>query len=143
MPETRITAVGNVVDDPDLRFTPSGAAVCNFRVASTPRNFNKVTQEWSDGDTLWLSCSVWREQAENAAATLSKGARVIVTGSLRMRPYETRDGEKRTSLELDVEDVGVALRFATATIQKVARPADPRHADVLVPAGAAADEPPF
>src|SRR3954464_2103740 len=103
--DTQITVVGNLVDDPELRFTPSGAAVANFRIASTPRTYDKQANEWKDGDTLWLSCSVWRQQAENVAESLQKGMRVIVTGRLKSRQYETREGEKRTSMEIEVEEV--------------------------------------
>lgn len=119
--ETLITVVGNCVDDPELRFTASGAAVANFRIASTPRTFDKTTQEWKDGDTLWLSCSVWRQQAENVAESLQRGMRVVVTGRLKTRQYETREGEKRTSVEIDVEEVGPSLKNATAKVTKATR----------------------
>lgn len=119
--ETLITVVGNCVDDPELRFTASGAAVANFRIASTPRTFDKTTQEWKDGDTLWLSCSVWRQQAGNVAESLQRGMRVVVTGRLKTRQYETREGEKRTSVEIDVEEVGPSLKNATAKVQKATR----------------------
>ncbi|MFE4263382.1 single-stranded DNA-binding protein [Streptomyces sp. NPDC056883] len=119
--ETTITLIGNLVDDPELRFTPSGAGVAKFRVASTPRIFDKTTNEWTDGESLFLTCSVWRHVAENVAESLTKGMRVIVTGRLRQRTYETNEGEKRTVYELDVEEVGPSLRNATAKVAKVQR----------------------
>jgi single-strand DNA-binding protein len=112
--ETVNTVVGNMVDDPELRFTPSGAAVANFTVASTPLTFDRQSNEWKDGDTLFLRCSVWREAAESVAESLTKGTRVIVQGRLVQRSYETREGEKRTVVELEVDEVGPALAFATA-----------------------------
>ena len=119
--ETVITVVGNLVDDPELRFTPSGAAVANFRIASTPRTFDKQTNEWKDGETLWLGCSVWRQAAENVAESLQKGMRVIVQGRLKSRSYETREGEKRTVFEIDVDEVGPSLKSATAKVNKTTR----------------------
>ncbi len=119
--ETVITVVGNLTDDPDLRFTPSGAAVANFTVASTARLFDKQTNEWKDGDPLFLRCSIWRQAAENVAESLQRGMRVIVQGRLKQRSYETREGEKRTVIELDVEEVGAALKYATAKITKTSR----------------------
>jgi single-strand DNA-binding protein len=119
--ETVITVVGNLVDDPELRFTPSGAAVANFRIASTPRTFDKQSNEWKDGDALFLSCSVWRQAAENVAESLQKGMRVIVTGRLTMRQYETREGEKRTATEIQVDEVGPALKYATAKVTRTTR----------------------
>jgi single-strand DNA-binding protein len=119
--ETVITVVGNLTDDPELRFTPSGAAVANFRVASTPRTFNRQTSTWEDGDPLFLSCSVWRQAAENAAESLQRGMRVVVTGRLKQRSYETREGEKRTVVELDVDEVGPSLRYATAKVTRTQR----------------------
>lgn len=119
--ETLVTVVGNLVDDPELKFTPSGAAVADFRIASTPRTFDKNTNEWKDGDTLFLSCAVWRQYAENVAESLQRGMRVIVQGRLKSRQYETREGEKRTAMEIDVEEVGPALRSATAKVTKSAR----------------------
>jgi single-strand DNA-binding protein len=119
--ETVITLVGNLVDDPELRFTPSGAAVANFRVASTPRTFDKQSGEWKDGESLFLSCSVWRQAAENVAESLQKGMKVIVSGRLKQRSYETREGEKRTVFEIDVDDVGPSLRNATAKVTKTTR----------------------
>jgi single-strand DNA-binding protein len=118
--ETVITVVGNLVDDPELRFTPSGAAVAKFRVASTPRTFDRQTNEWKDGESLFLTCSVWRQAAENVAESLQRGMRVIVQGRLKQRSYETTQGEKRTVYELDVDEVGASLRSATAKVTKTA-----------------------
>ncbi|MFN8106373.1 MAG: single-stranded DNA-binding protein [Nocardioidaceae bacterium] len=119
--ETVITVVGNLVDDPELRFTPSGAAVANFRIASTPRTFDKQSNEWKDGEALFLSCSIWRQAAENVAESLQKGMRVIVQGRLRQRSYETREGERRSVYELDVEEVGPSLKYATAQVTRAQR----------------------
>ncbi|HYJ69389.1 MAG TPA: single-stranded DNA-binding protein [Nocardioidaceae bacterium] len=119
--DTVITIVGNLVDDPELRFTPSGAAVANFRIASTPRIYDRQSGEWRDGDTLFLSCSVWRQAAENVAESLQKGMRAIVQGRLKSRQYETREGEKRTVFEIDVDEVGPSLRSATAKVAKTTR----------------------
>jgi single-strand DNA-binding protein len=119
--ETPITVVGNLTADPELRFTPSGAAVANFTVASTPRTFDRQTNEWKDQETLFLNCSVWRQAAENAAESLQRGMRVIVQGRLKARSYETREGEKRTVFEIDVEEVGPSLKMATAKVQKTSR----------------------
>ncbi|GAA3628993.1 single-stranded DNA-binding protein [Streptomyces fenghuangensis] len=116
--ETVITVVGNLVDDPELRFTPSGAAVAKFRVASTPRTFDRQTNEWKDGESLFLTCSVWRQAAENVAESLTRGTRVIVQGRLKQRSYEDREGIKRTVYELDVDEVGASLRNATAKVTK-------------------------
>ncbi|KND31702.1 single-stranded DNA-binding protein [Streptomyces acidiscabies] len=116
--ETVITVVGNLVDDPELRFTPSGAAVAKFRVASTPRTFDRQTNEWKDGESLFLTCSVWRQAAENVAESLQRGMRVMVQGRLKQRSYEDREGVKRTVYELDVEEVGPSLRSATAKVTK-------------------------
>ncbi|AZQ72538.1 single-stranded DNA-binding protein [Streptomyces abikoensis] len=116
--ETVITVVGNLVDDPELRFTPSGAAVAKFRVASTPRTFDRQTNEWKDGESLFLTCSVWRQAAENVAESLQRGMRVIVQGRLKQRSYEDREGVKRTVFELDVEEVGPSLKNATAKVTK-------------------------
>jgi single-strand DNA-binding protein len=116
--ETVITVVGNLVDDPELRFTPAGAAVAKFRIASTPRRFNKTTNEWEDGDALFLTCSVWRQAAENVAESLAKGVRVIVQGRLKQRSYEDGQGVKRTVYELDVDEVGPTLARATAKVTK-------------------------
>src|SRR5688572_323907 len=119
--DVNITVVGNLTDDPELRFTPSGAAVARFRVASTPRFLDRQSNEWKDGEPLFLQCQVWRQAAENVAESLHRGARVIVTGRLRQRSYETKEGEKRTVLELEVDEVGPSLRYATAKVQKMAR----------------------
>jgi single-strand DNA-binding protein len=119
--ETPITVVGNLTADPELRFTPSGAAVANFTVASTPRTFDKQTNEWKDQETLFLNCSVWRQAAENAAESLQRGMRVIVQGRLKARSYETREGEKRTVFEIDVDEVGPSLKMATAKVTKTTR----------------------
>ncbi len=119
--ETVITVIGNLTADPELRFTPAGAAVANFTVASTPRTFDRQSNEWKDGEALFLRCSVWREAAENAAESLVKGSRVIVSGRLRQRSYETKEGERRTVVELDVDEIGPSLRYATAKVTKTSR----------------------
>jgi single-strand DNA-binding protein len=119
--ETVITVTGNLVDDPELRFTPSGLPVAKFRVASTPRTFDRDTQEWKDGESLFLTCSVWRQVAENVAESLQRGMRVIVQGRLKQRSYEDREGVKRTVYELDVDEVGASLKSATAKVTKNAR----------------------
>ena len=119
--DTTITVIGNLVDDPELRFTPSGAAVANFRIASTPRTFDKASNEWKDGDSLFLSCSVWRQAAENVAESLTKGTRVIVSGRLKQRSYETKEGEKRTVYEIEVEEIGPSLRYASAKLNRNSR----------------------
>src|SRR5215218_2959513 len=119
--ETTITVIGNLTDDPELRFTPSGAAVAKFRIASTPRTLDRASGEWKDGEPLFLSCNVWRQAAENVAESLQRGARVIVTGRLKQRTYETREGEKRTVIELEVDEIGPSLRYATAKVQKMSR----------------------
>ena len=159
--DTTITLVGNLVDDPELRFTPSGAAVAKFRVASTNRFFDKNTNEWKDGDSLFLQCNIWRQAAENVAESLTKGMRVIVTGRLKQRSYETKEGEKRTVFEVEVDEVGPSLRNATAKVTRTQRaggtsgsaPAtdfndDPWAAASTSPAGggwgsSTTDEPPF
>ena len=171
--DTNITLIGNLTDDPELRFTPSGAAVAKFRVASTPRYLDRQTGEWKDGEALFLTCNVWRQAAENVAESLQRGTRVIVSGRLRQRTYETREGEKRTVFELEVDDIGPSLRYATAKVQKMSRssssggggggfgggnddpwasatPAPPGGGQSTAPAGAPAggggsfdDEPPF
>ena len=123
--ETIITVVGNLTGDPELRFTPSGAAVVNFTVASTPRTFDRQANEWKDGDTLFLRCSLWREAAENVAESLIKGTRVIVTGRLVQRSYETREGDKRTVVELQVDEVGPSLRYASAKVARAGRGGTP------------------
>src|SRR3954453_8023377 len=119
--DTTITVVGNLTNDPELRFTPSGAAVTSFTVASTPRYLDKQTNEWKDGDALFLRCSVWRQAAENVAESLVRGSRVIVTGRLKQRSYETKEGEKRTVVEVEVDEVGPSLRYATAKVNKTQR----------------------
>ncbi|MDY3128224.1 MAG: single-stranded DNA-binding protein [Corynebacterium sp.] len=116
--DTTITVVGNVVADPELRFTPSGAPVANFRVASTPRRYNSQTNQWEDGEAMFLTCNVWRQAAENVAETLSKGMRVIVQGRLKQRSYQTREGENRTVFEIDVDEVGPSLRYASASVNR-------------------------
>lgn len=149
--DTTITVVGNLTGDPELRFTPTGAAVANFTVASTPRFFDKQANEWKDGDALFLRCSVWRQAAENAAESLAKGARVIVVGRLRQRSYD-KDGQKRTIIECEVDEVGPSLKWATARVNKAERQgttsgygADgaPWAAGQGAPAGGSYDEPPF
>ncbi len=122
--ETVITVVGNLTADPELKFTQSGAAVANFTVASTPRSFDKQSGDWKDGEALFLRCSVWRQPAENVAETLTRGARVIVQGRLRQRSFETREGEKRTVVELEVDEIGPSLRYATATVNRATRSSD-------------------
>ncbi|WP_305788454.1 single-stranded DNA-binding protein [Symbioplanes lichenis] len=119
--ETTITVVGNLTDDPELRFTPSGAAVAKFRIASTPRTLDRQSNEWKDGEPLFLACNIWRDAAEHVAESLQRGARVIVQGRLRQRSYETREGEKRTVYELEVDEIGPSLRYATAKVQKMSR----------------------
>jgi single-strand DNA-binding protein len=119
--DTVITVVGNLTGDPELRFTPSGAAVANFTVASTPRTFDRQNNEWKDGETLFMRCSIWREAAENVAESLTKGMRVIVQGRLVQRSYETREGEKRTVVELQVDEVGPSLRYASAKVTRTQR----------------------
>jgi single-strand DNA-binding protein len=119
--DTVITVVGNLTADPELRFTPSGAAVANFTVASTPRTFDRQSGEWKDGEALFLRCNIWRQAAENVAETLTRGARVIVQGRLKQRSFETREGEKRTVIELEVDEVGPSLRYATASVTKASR----------------------
>lgn len=146
--ETTITVVGNLVADPELRFTPSGAAVANFTIASTPRTFDRATGEWKDGDALFLRASIWRQPAENVAESLTRGARVIVTGRLKQRSFETKEGEKRTVVELDADEIGPSLRFATATVNKATRKtetagtADDQWSSQPSPAGYD-DKPPF
>src|SRR6266568_671561 len=119
--DTQITIAGNLVDDPELRFTPAGQPVAKFRVASTPRFRDNSTGEWKDGDSLFLTCNVWRQAAENVAESLTRGMRVIVSGRLRQRSYETKEGEKRTVYEVEVDDVGPSLRNASAKVNRIAR----------------------
>src|SRR5206468_1578786 len=142
-----ITIAGNLVDDPELRFTPAGQPVARFRVASTPRFRDNSTGEWKDGDSLFLTCNVWRQAAENVAESLTRGMRVVVTGRLRQRSFETREGEKRTVVELEVDEIGPSLRYASAKVNKAERSGaseqNPReHAAVSGPAGVD-EEPPF
>ncbi|MCX5066607.1 single-stranded DNA-binding protein [Micromonospora lupini] len=141
--DTTITVVGNLTDDPELRFTPSGAAVAKFRVASTPRFMDKTTNEWKEGEPLFLACTAWRDMAEHIAESLQRGARVIVTGRLRQRSYETREGEKRTVIELEVDEIGPSLRYATAKVQKASRSGGPGSStgSAQAPAGSGFDDP--
>ena len=160
--DTTITMIGNLVDEPELRFTPSGAAVAKFRVASTPRYLDKATNEWKDGESLFLQCQIWRQAAENVAESLTKGMRVILSGRLKQRSYETKEGEKRTVFEVEVDEVGPSLRNATAKVTRTQRAAggaaapaaadtfgdDPWAAASTSPAGggwgtSTTDEPPF
>ncbi|MGG5258986.1 single-stranded DNA-binding protein [Phycicoccus avicenniae] len=119
--DTVITVIGNLTADPELRFTPSGAAVANFTVASTPRQFDRQSNEWKDGETLFMRCSIWRDAAENVAESLHRGTRVVVTGRLKSRSYDTKEGEKRTVMELEVDEVGPSLRYASAKVTKAER----------------------
>lgn len=119
--ETTITVIGNLTNDPELRFTPAGAAVANFTVASTPRTFDRNSNEWKDGESLFLRCSVWRETAENVAESLTKGMRVILSGDLKQRSYETKEGEKRTVIELEVQEIGPSLKYANAKVNRTQR----------------------
>ncbi len=139
--ETTITVVGNLTADPELRFTPNGAAVTSFTVASTPRTLDRASGEWKDGDPLFLRASIWRQAAEHVADSLTKGMRVIVVGRLKQRSFETREGEKRTVFELDVEEIGPSLRYATAKVTRAARgTGNPGTDAYTTPPG---DEPPF
>src|SRR5205085_10297310 len=119
--ETTITVIGNLTDDPELPVTPSDAAVAKFRIASTPRTLDRASGEWKDGEPLFLACNIWRDAAEHVAESLQRGSRVIVSGRLRQRSYETREGEKRTVIELEVDEIGPSLRYATAKVQKMSR----------------------
>ena len=119
--DTVITIIGNLTGDPELRFTPSGAAVANFTVASTPRQFDRTSNDWKDGETLFMRCSVWRDAAENVAESLQRGTRVLVSGRLKSRSYETKEGEKRTVVEMDVDEVGPSLKYATAKVNRTQR----------------------
>jgi len=162
--ETVITVIGNLTGDPELRFTPSGAAVASFTVASTPRTLDKATNEWKDGEALFLRCSIWRQAAENVAESLQKGMRVIVSGRLQQRSYDTKEGEKRTVIELQVDEIGPSLKYATAKVNRTTRgggnggfggsqggssaPADDPWASSAPAAGggggwSSSDEPPF
>jgi len=162
--ETIITVVGNLTADPELRFTPSGAAVASFTIASTPRTFDKNSNEWKDGEALFLRCSIWRQAAENVAESLQRGMRVVAQGRLKQRSYETREGEKRTVVELDVEEIGPSLKYATAKVNRTTRgssgggfgggggsdagggssaPADDPWGSAPPASGGFSDEPPF
>ena len=155
--ETTITIIGNLTGDPELRFTPSGAAVANFTVASTPRTFDRMSNEWKDGDALFLNCSVWRQVAENVAESLTKGMRVIIQGRLKSRTYETQSGERRTVFEIEVDEIGPALRYATAKVSRnpssgggqsgsagwAPAPVEPQAPAPDPWASAQSDEPPF
>ena len=126
--DTQITLVGNIASDVELRFTPSGAPVANFRIASTPRTYNKQTSQWEDGEAMFLTCNVWRQAAENAAQSLAKGMRVIVQGRLKARTFQNREGENRTVFEIDADEVGPSLAFATATVNRADRNTQPNQA---------------
>ncbi|RCW47075.1 single-strand binding protein [Halopolyspora algeriensis] len=153
--ETVITVVGNLTADPELRFTPSGAAVANFTVASTPRFFDRQSGEWKDGEALFMRCNIWRQAAENVAETLTRGMRVVVQGRLRQRSFETKEGEKRTVVEMEADEVGPSLRYATAKVNKVSRGGGGSAGGAAAPAndpwgsappagsGGFSDEPPF
>lgn len=142
--DTQITITGNLVDDPEVRYTPTGQPVAKFRIASTPRYLDKASNEWKDADALFLTCNVWRQMAENAAESLRKGMRCVVTGRLRQRGYETKQGEKRTVYEIEVDDLGPSLRNATAKVQRAER-SQPRaaQADADPWAEGSSDAPPF
>ena len=139
--DTVITLVGNLVDDPELRFTPSGAAVAKFRVASTPRFLDKTTNEWKDGEGLFLTVNCWRQMAENVAETLTRGTRVVIQGRLRQRSYETKEGEKRTVYEVEADEIAPSLRYATAKINKTSRGAGPGGGGGAGGGSSAADDP--
>ncbi|MDS0140457.1 MULTISPECIES: single-stranded DNA-binding protein [unclassified Amycolatopsis] len=141
--ETMVTVVGNLTSDPDLRFTPGGSAVANFTVASTPRVFDRGSGSWRDGDALFLRCSLWREYAENVAESLVRGARVIAHGRLRQRSYDTKEGEKRTVVELEVEEIGPSLRYATAKVTKAVRATGSEGSGSWTPEPVGAGKPPF
>ena len=139
MTETTCTLTGNLTADPELRFTPSGAALANFTVAATCRTLDKTTNQWRDGQALFMRCTLWRQPAENLAESLRRGDRVIVTGRLRQRSFETREGDKRTTIELDVDEIGASLKFTTLTLTKT----DRATAQAPTSEQAADDEPPF
>ena len=151
MNETTMTIVGNLVDDPEIRYTPQGQPVVRFRIASTPRFYDKQSGQWKDGDSLFLTCNVWRQMAENAAESLDKGMRAIVTGKLRQRSYQTKEGEKRTVFELEVDEVGPSLRNASAKVTKVTRSSNGNSGGgggqedpwAAAPASGYSDQPPF
>jgi single-strand DNA-binding protein len=139
--ETTITVVGNLTADPELRFTQAGAAVASFTVASTPRTFDRASGEWKDGEALFLRCSIWRQAAENVAESLTRGMRVIVQGRLRQRSFDTKEGEKRTVIEMEVDEVGPSLRYATAKVNKAARGSGGGGGGFGGGSGAPADDP--
>lgn len=147
--DTTLTVIGNLTADPELRFTANGTAVANFTVASTPRTFDRTANEWKDGEALFMRCAIWRDAAEHVAESLTRGARVIVTGRLKMRSYQTKEGETRTVIEMDAEEIGPSLRFATATVQRATRASTSNSAGAAAPdqwsrpAEPATDEPPF
>ncbi|MGR6964398.1 single-stranded DNA-binding protein [Geodermatophilus sp. URMC 61] len=144
--ETVITVIGNLTSDPELRWTPSGAAVANFTIASTPRTLDRQTQEWKDGEALFLRCNVWRQAAENVAESLTRGSRVMAQGRLKQRSFETKEGEKRTVIELEVDEIGPSLRYATATVTKSTRSHDRPGGgggDVAVAAGRGGPDDPW
>jgi single-strand DNA-binding protein len=155
--DTVLTIIGNLTSDPELRWTPSGSAVASFTIASTPRTLDRLTQEWKDGEALFLRCSVWREAAENVAESLTRGSRVMAQGRLKQRSFETKEGEKRTVVELEVDEIGPSLRYATVTVAKAARSSGRTGAGEVgvaagrggtsdpwaLPAGSGSEEPPF
>jgi single-strand DNA-binding protein len=147
--DTIITIIGNATSDPELRFTPSGAAVANFTVASTPRTLDRQSGEWKDGETVFMRCNIWRQPAENLAESITKGMRLIVQGRLKQRSFETKEGEKRTVMELDVDEVGPSLRYATAKVNKATRrqgapvEGDDPWGAAPAPVDAGAEQPPF
>ncbi|WP_103348958.1 single-stranded DNA-binding protein [Amycolatopsis sp. CA-128772] len=141
--ETTITVVGNLTSDPDLRFTPAGAAVANFTVASTPRTYDRESGTWRDGDAMFLRCSLWRQYAEHVAESLVRGTRVVVHGRLRQRSYDTKEGEKRTVTELEVDEIGPSLRYATAKVTKISRATGAEGSSAWTPEPVAVGDPPF
>ena len=141
--ETTITVIGNLTNDPELRFTPSGSAVANFTIASTPRTFDRNSNEWKDGETLFLRASVWKEAAENVAESLTKGMRVIVSGRLKSRSYETKEGEKRTVIELEVDEIGPSLKYANAKVNRTQRSGNGGNSQQSQPATPGASQPPW
>ncbi|MFI5593507.1 single-stranded DNA-binding protein [Amycolatopsis sp. NPDC051758] len=141
--DTVITVIGNLTSDPELRFTPAGAAVANFTVASTPRMLDKQSGEWKDGEALFLRCNIWRQAAENVAESLTRGARVVVQGRLKQRSFETKEGEKRTVVELEVDEIGPSLRYATAKVNKVSRGGGGGDFGGGAPSGGTASEDPW
>ena len=143
MNETQLTIAGNLVDDPELRFTPSGQPVAKFRIASTPRFYDKQAAEWKDGDTLFLTVNVWRQQAENVAESLTRGTRVVVVGRLQMRSWETQEGEKRTVVEIEADEIGPSLKWATTKVEKQARAGTEWSGPVSVGVGGTEEETPL